>query len=326
MREARAQTRPCDAAAPIPFRYKRKNAMPMSNLTRGFLGLLLVVLSTAAQSELLKPMMLAYTKSGADVAAETEAVRERLTQAGFRVLGEYALDDSARVMVFTSDELLDAAASSDRGAYVAPLRVSVTRVGTDLQVSYNDLEYFRHAYQLDRSLGDVMSSLANTLGAQEAFGAQGLTPAILGRYRYAFGMERFGDPYLLAAYPSRERALAVLEANLSAGKGGVREVYRVDIPGRDATLIGVAIREAEGAERSASDRFNLATVDVGDRRHTAYLPYEILVDGGRVEALHMRFRMALHFPDLSMMGENSFMQLRRSPVALEKALTGAAGG
>jgi len=300
--------------------------MSMFTLTRGFLGLLLLVIASAAQSELLKPMMLAYTKPGADIAGEAKAVRDRLTTAGFRVLGEYAVDDSARVMVFTSDELLAAAASSDRGAYAAPLRVSVTRIGTGLQVSYNDLEYFRHAYQLDRSLAGVMSRLATTLGAKEAFGAQGLTPAILGRYRYAFGMERFGDPYLLATYPSRERALAALEANLSAGKGGVREVYRVDIPGRDATLIGVAIREEQGADRNASDRFNLATVDVGDHRHTAYLPYEILVDGGRVEALHMRFRMALHFPDLSMMGENSFMQLRRSPAAVEKALTEAAGG
>ncbi len=300
--------------------------MSMFARTRGFLGVLLLVIASAAKSELLTPMMLAYTKPGADVATESKAVRDRLTTAGFRVLGEYAVDDNARVMVFTSDELLAAAASSDRGAYAAPLRVSVTRIGTELQVSYNDLEYFRHAYQLDRSLAGAMSRLANVLGAKEAFGAQGLTPAILGRYRYAFGMERFGDPYLLATYPNRERALAVLEANLSTGKGGVREVYRVDIPGRDATLIGVAIREEEGAEQYASDRFNLATVDVGDRRHTAYLPYEILVDGGRVEALHMRFRMALHFPDLSMMGENSFMQLRRSPAAVERALTAAAGG
>ena len=300
--------------------------MSMSNLTRGFLGLLLFALSSAAQSDLLKPMMLAYTKPGADVAAEAEAVRGRLTQAGFQALGDYTVDDGARVMVFTSDDLLAAAASSDRGAYVAPLRVSVTRVGPELQVSYNNLEYFRHAYQLDRSLAGVMSRLANTLGAKEAFGAQGLTPATLIRYRYAFGMERFGDPYLLATYGSRDRALEVLEANLSTGKGGVREVYRIDIPGRDATLIGVAILEEEGAERHASDRFNLSTVDIGARRHTAYLPYEILVDGGRMEALHMRFRMALHFPDLSMMGDHSFMQLRRSPSAVEEALTQAAGG
>jgi hypothetical protein len=300
--------------------------MSISTLVRSLLGVLLLGLASAAQAELLKPMMLAYTKPGTDVAAEAKSARERLTQAGFQALGEYPVDNTATVLVFTSDELLAAAASSDRGAYAAPLRVAVTRVGDQLQVSYNNLEYFRHAYQLERSLAEVMARLATVLGAEETFGAQGLPPSTLSRYRYAFGMERFRDPYILASYPSRERALAALDANLRASRGGVSEVYRVDIPGRDATLIGVAIRESTGAERNASDQFQLATVDVGEHRHTVYLPYEILVEGGRVEALHMRFRMALHFPDLSMMGENSFMQLRRSPAAVEAALTQAAGG
>jgi hypothetical protein len=300
--------------------------MSIATLIRGLLGMLLLGLASAAQSELLKPMVLAYANPGTDVAAEAKSVRERLTGASFRLLGEYLVHDSATVMVFTSDELLAAAASAERGGYAAPLRVAVTRVGDQLQVSYNNLEYFRHAYQLERSLAAVMARLADVLGAEENFGAQGLAPATLSRYRYAFGMERFRDPYVLATYPNRERALAALDANLRSGTGGVSEVYRVDIPGRDATLIGVAIRENGGVDRNASDRFQLATVDVGEHRHTVYLPYEILVDGGRVEALHMRFRMALHFPDLSMMGENSFMQLRRSPAAVEAALTQAAGG
>ncbi len=300
--------------------------MSIPRIAGALLGLFLLGIAGAAQSELLKPMMLAYAKNAADMGAEEKAIRERLSEAGFRPLGVYTVDDDARVMVFTSDELLGVAATSDRGAYVAPLRVAVTRVGGQIQVSYNHLEYFRHAYQLDRSLAGVMSRLADVLGAAETFGARGLSPSTLARYRYAFGMERFGDPYLLASHPSRERALAVLDANLRANKGGVREVYRVDIPGRDATLIGVSIREEDGAERDASDRFQMATVDVGTHRHTAYLPYEILVHGGHVEALHMRFRMALHFPDLSMMGANSFIQLRRSPPAVENALKEAAGG
>jgi hypothetical protein len=40
----------------------------------------------------------------------------------------------------------------------------------------------------------------------------------------------------------------------------------------------------------------------------------------------MRFRMAVHFPDLSMMGKHSFMTLMPSPKAIEKALKGAVAG
>jgi len=300
--------------------------MPSSILTRGLVALALLVCASLVHAETLKPFVLAYSKAGTDVSAELETLREKLQGAGFRVLGEYPVTDDAQVLVATSEALLAAAASTPRAAYIAPLRVAVTRVGGNLQVSYLNLEYFRHAYQLDTSLADAAERLAARLGASGTYGAEGLTPSTLARYRYAFGMERFGDPYLLANHPDRRAALAVLGASLEAGKGGVREVYRVDIPGQDATLIGVSIREDSGADPDASDAFKLATVDVRDPRHTAYFPYEILVRGGQVEALHMRFRMALHFPDLSMMGDNSFMQLRRSPAAVEQALKQAAEG
>ncbi|HSM27597.1 MAG TPA: hypothetical protein VK855_05770 [Thioalkalivibrio sp.] len=300
--------------------------MPSSVLTRGLVALALFVCASLVQAETLKPFVLAYSKAGTDLSAEFETVREKLQGAGFRILGEYPVTDGARVLVATSDSLLAAAASAPRAGYIAPLRVAVTRVGNNLQVSYLNLEYFRHAYQLDTSLAGAADQLAARLGASGTYGAEGLTPSTLERYRYAFGMERFGDPYLLANHPDRRAALAALDANLWAGKGGVREVYRVDIPGQDTTVIGVSIREDSGADRDASDAFKLATVDVGDPRHTAYFPYEILVRGGQVEALHMRFRMALHFPDMSMVGDNSFMQLRRSPAAVEQALKQAAGG
>jgi len=51
-----------------------------------------------------------------------------------------------------------------------------------------------------------------------------------------------------------------------------------------------------------------------------------MVTGNLVVALHMRFRMAVHYPDLKMMGENSFMKLMPSPEAIRKALTVAVGG
>jgi len=43
-------------------------------------------------------------------------------------------------------------------------------------------------------------------------------------------------------------------------------------------------------------------------------------------ALHMRFRMAVHYPDLKMMGSHSFMGIMQSPAAIQKALTAVAGG
>jgi hypothetical protein len=94
----------------------------------------------------------------------------------------------------------------------------------------------------------------------------------------------------------------------------------------NTTVFGVARKAASPAAQYMDDQFIMSTVDFKSRKGTAYLPYEILVDGNKVVALHMRFRMALHYPDLKMMGANSFMKLRPSPAAIEVALKGVAGG
>ena len=49
-------------------------------------------------------------------------------------------------------------------------------------------------------------------------------------------------------------------------------------------------------------------------------PYEALVNGNEAEALHMRFRMAAHFPDLSIMFKHHFTKSMSSPRATGKVL------
>ena len=70
----------------------------------------------------------------------------------------------------------------------------------------------------------------------------------------------------------------------------------------------------------------MSEIDFKDVRSTAHLPYEILVTGDEVEALHARFRIALNFPDLSMMGANSFLNIMPTPDAIRDSLTKVAGG
>ncbi|WP_018140273.1 hypothetical protein [Thioalkalivibrio sp. ALJ7] len=282
--------------------------------------------SQTVAADTYRPFVLAYTESGTDVSAEAASVRERLEGADFRFLGEYPVSDDRHVVVVTHDDLLSVAGSEERGGYIAPIRVSVTAVDGGLQVSYNNPEYFRHAYRLDGSVENVTNRLANTLGSEREFGSEeGLSERDLNRYRYTFGMERFDAPYELGSHGSRQAALDELDRNLSSRVAGVSEVYRVDIPGQDVTVIGVAVREEDGAAQDSADLHQLGIVDVGEFRHTATVPIEILVRGGEIEALHMRFRKAVHFPDLRMLGDHSFMRLRSSPGALEETLREVGG-
>ena len=138
-------------------------------------------------------------------------------------------------------------------------------------------------------------------------------------------MEYFDDPYELARHDSHDQALKAVEKNLAAGVAGVTQVYRLDLS-NDVSVFGVSLKAPSEAEIDMDDAHIMGVVDFEELKGTSYLPVEIMVDGNDVYALHMRFRMAVHYPDLKMMGKNSFMNIMPSPNAIQAALTAAAGG
>ena len=139
-------------------------------------------------------------------------------------------------------------------------------------------------------------------------------------------MEYFDEPNELASYNSQAEAVAAVEKNLAAGAGGTFKVYRIDIPGTKQTVFGVGMKAGADGNKYMDDAFIMNEIDFKDNRSTAHIPYEMLVNGGDIEGLHSRFRIAVNFPDLSMMGSNSFMNIMPSPDAVRDAMTAAAGG
>ena len=81
-------------------------------------------------------------------------------------------------------------------------------------------------------------------------------------------------------------------------------------------LFGVGLSQGEGADQTV-----MGTTDQAAPRHSAHLPYEILIDGKRVLAFYGQFRIAQSFPDLSM---GTFMKISGAPDAIEAALTALA--
>lgn len=291
------------------------------------LGALTLALSATlafAQDAVLKPFVLA-SKGPGDMAQTLEATKAALTKAGFTVAGSYSPYPGAAVIGVTSDELRSVAAKSERGGFGAAMRVAVSKVKDQVQVSYTNPTYLANAYRMAGDLKDVAAKLQAALGKMEEFGAEGLTPAKLRKYHYAFGMEYFNEPNTLASYGSYEEAVKAVEAGLAAGKQGVSKVYRVDVIGKKETLFGVAMK-GEGDDKYMDDKYIMSEIDFRDVKSTAHLPYDILVSDNKVYALYARFRIAISFPDLSMMGANSFMNIMKAPEAMRKALALTVGG
>ena len=281
-------------------------------------------LGSVQAEELLKPFILG-SKGPGEVAAKAEEAKKSLASQGFVLAGSYSPYPDTLILVVTSDELKKNAAQSEHGGFGAMERVSVVKSQGEVQVSYINPVYMANAYRMKNDLGGVASKMQVALGRMEEFGAKGLAASDLREYHYLFGMEYFNEPSTLAEYPSYNEAVKAVEAGLAAGKGGVTRVYRIDIPGKQETVFGVAMK-GEGENKYMDDRYIMSEIDFRDPKSAAHLPYEMLVSGNKVYALYARFRIAIDFPDLSMMGSHSFMNIMNSPEAIRKALTQAAGG
>jgi nitrogen regulatory protein PII len=281
-------------------------------------ALFLFCSAASADDAILKPFVLA-SKGEGTLVEKSAQVKTELTTAGFTVVGEYAPYAGADIVVVTNDELKKNAAASDFGGYGAIQRVSITEVGKEVQVSYTNPVYMANVYRMKDDLHGVAAALATALGKVEEFGAQGMTAKQARKYHYTIGMEYFNEPSVLAEYGSYEEAVQAVDTKLAHNKNGVSKVFRVDIPGKQESVFGVGMK-GSGDDKSMDDQYIMKEIDFRDVKSTAHLPYEVLVSGNKVYALYARFRIAINFPDLSMMGSHSFMNIMKAPEAIRHAL------
>jgi hypothetical protein len=282
---------------------------------------------SALAGDILMPFVLAGTSSDSvdTVAAD---VKSKLSGGGFEVVGEYSPYDGAHIIVVTSDAMKAAAAKSEFGAYGAAARVSVTRNGDVTETVYTNPVYMAAAYRMASDMSDIRKQLEGALGAEKDFGSEkNLTAEDLRKYHYTVMMEYFDDPSELAEYDSQEEALKAVNDSLAAGLGATAKVYQIDIPGKDESVIGVALK-GKDADDCSGDEFIMSRIDKATPRSTAHLPYEIVVSDGTAYALFARFRIAINWPHLPMVASETggtFMSIMCSPGAIEEALIEASG-
>jgi len=273
-----------------------------------------------------QPFVLASVND-AGLDEQTEATTSALEQAGFMVIGQYSPVENSRVIVVTSQNLMAVAALSEKGGYGAGQRISVSLRDDKTEVAFINPLYIQHAYRMEGDLQSVYDQLSQVLGNIETFGAKKkMTAKKLAKYHYMIAMQRFDDPSELGSFESHEAALAAVEKGLAVEGDALTQVYRIDIPGRDQSVFGVGMKATNDEEKDIDSTFQMSIVDFEGYSKVAYFPYEVLVDGKEVEALHMRFRMAVHFPDLKMTGKHGFTKLMSSPGATQDALKDMVSG
>jgi hypothetical protein len=292
-----------------------------------FTGFIFMVSTGSALAEILMPFVLAGTSSG-DVASVSAEVKSKVAAGGFEVVGEYSPYADTNIIIVTNDAQRGHAAKSEFGGYGAINRISVTKNGDSTEVVYTNPIYMAAAYRMAVDMSDIRGQLESALGAQKDFGSEKeLTAEKLRKYHYTIMMEYFDDPSELAEYDSQAEAVKAVEAALAAGKGGTGQVYRVDIPGKDETVIGVALNGVDEDDCSG-DKYIMSRIDKDSPRSSGHLPYEIVITDGVARALYARFRIAINWPHLPMVASKTgatFMSIMCAPGAIEEALIQGAG-
>lgn len=269
----------------------------------------------------LQPYVTGTKVAGGDLKAAATAVEQKLTAAGFTVLGQHmakGLPKQATVVV-TDAGLTDALKAIGGSAIAAmPIRVGVKADGT---VSYVNLEYWQRGYlrkdygKAEAAVKATASKLEQALGTGAAFGGDVKTED-LASYRYMFGMERFDSSNsLLKEHKSFDDAVKTVRDNLAKGVKGTGKVYELVLADKNLAVFGVAMNDTEYGEGWWANKIGAD--------HVAALPWEVFVVNGKVYALFGRFRTALAWPSLGM---GQFMGISMHPDKTREMLEHVAGG
>jgi len=290
----------------------------------GFFAMLIVAMQWLSAQN-LKPYILAFETTESISAVKTK-IKSNLEKNGITVVGEYrpAGDQNRYNIIFTSDDLINAVKSKGGlTGFAAALRIGIIRDNGKTIVSYTNPKYWGNAYFRDYypNVTSTYTSVENNLEKAmktsgsfngKEFGSEdGLSVKDLRKYHYMIGMPYFDDTEELEDFDSYQEALNKVESNIKKGVPNVKMIYKIKIPGKNLVLYGFALSGEDGESNF------LPIIDIGNPKHTAFLPYEMLIMDNEVHMLHGRFRIALSFPDLTM---GTFSKIMSTPGDIEDLL------
>lgn len=287
----------------------------MKNLMLGFTVIIAFGLNTLAQ-EITPYIKIGETNEGIQKASEN--VIEVLEKNAFIVLGSYnpAENNDLKVIAFTRNDIKNTVIKvKDRGALAAIFKVGLVSDNGKVIMSYTNPDYILRAYLQDdfdiyitelQKFGDDLKTTLSVIGNSfTPFGGT-VDADDLKKYHYKIMMPYFTDPVELKEFSSFEEGVQVIQKNLNDNKGNTKLVYQLIYTSEKVAVFGVGLQSKENGEAYFLPKIGEA--------HAAALPYEIILQGKKATILHGKYRIALHWPDLTM---GTFMKIMSTPGDIE---------
>jgi len=288
-------------------------------ITTALIVFALVYPNNSKAQELAPFIKVGTTKS--TIIQESERVNQALQKMGFEIVGSYNPEDNPNFMViaFSRGDLQNTVLKvKDRGALASVLKVGLKSNGTETTISYLNPNYIFNAYlrddyskhskALDKVALDVATAMTPLGEINEGFGGS-LSVDKLRKYHYKMMMPYFTDPVELREFSSFEEGLEIIEKNLKSKKGNTKLVYKIKYETSEVCVFGIGLMDKNTGEA------HFLPI-IGDD-HIAAMPYEIILQGKTATILHGRYRIALHWPELSM---GTFMKIMSTPGDIEDTM------
>jgi len=251
----------------------------------------------------------------------TEKVISVLKDNSFTVLGTYnpSNKSSLKVIAFTRTDLSNVSIKvKDRGALAAVFKVGFVKKNDKVIISYTNPDYILRAYLRDNY--NTYRSVFKTFSAdlKTVFSAIGneFTPFggtvqadKLRKYHYKILMPYFSDSVVLNEFASFEEGVKTIENALKSKAGNTKLVYKLVYNNAKVAVFGVGLLNKEDGESYF--------LPIIGEDHVAALPYEIILQDKVATMLHGKYRLALHWPDLTM---GTFMKIMSTPGDIEDTL------
>ncbi len=257
-------------------------------------GAVVTIDKTSKVGEVKNSRLSAYLQGSL---VDVETVKSKLTNAGFTLVGEFAVDKKGEVItiVFTSPKLTAQADKEDRG-FVALGRILVNKTKNQLSIT-NPLYVSRAFMQKDfddKVALETLQTLRSLFGELKD-SEDILKYTLLPKYHFMMGMPYYEDMIEVAKDS---------HANLMAKVATKKELLFTLKISDKRSLVGFQL-----SNRTAKFITKIGMENAG------LLPYVVLVEDGVAKILDPKYYIAIMYPMLKM---SQFMKISTIPGAIQK--------
>ncbi|PKP12911.1 MAG: hypothetical protein CVU08_08065 [Bacteroidetes bacterium HGW-Bacteroidetes-3] len=283
-------------------------------------SIFILIFSTGSFGQALSP----YIKIGETTETmqqASEKITEALQNNSFTILGTYNPSNKStlKVIAFTRTDLKNTVNKvTDRGALAAVFKVGLVEKNGKITMSYTNPEYILRAYLGDnyntykstfQKFDTDLKTAFSTIGDEfKPFGGT-VKAENLKKYHYKITMPYFTDAVTLNEFSSFEEGMKTIEANLKAKKGATALVYKLVYEKENIAVFGIGLQD-----KAKGEAYFLPIIG---EENVAAMPYEIILQGKKATMLPGKYRLALHWPELTM---GTFIKIMGTPGDIEDTL------